>query len=152
MEFEWDPDKATGNLRKHRVSFYEAATVFGDFFGATAVDPGHSVDEHRYITVGLSNRGRLLIVAHTERRGRKGPMKKRGEKMSDELRPEYDLKQILKGGVRGKYAKRYHAGSNLVLLDPDVRKSFRNEKAVNDALRLVIALRKIGSGSAREQA
>jgi hypothetical protein len=65
--------------------------------------------------------------------------------MNDELRPEYDLGQLLKGGVRGKYAKRYHAGTNLVLLDPDVRKAFRNERAVNDALRLVIELRKVGS-------
>jgi hypothetical protein len=45
-------------------------------------------------------------------------------------------------GVRGKHAKRYHAGTNLVLLDPDIRKAFRSERAVNDALRLVIELRK----------
>jgi len=76
-------------------------------------------------------------------------MKKRENKADDELRPEYDLRQLLKGGVRGKYAKRYHAGTNLVLLDPDVRKAFRDERAVNDALRLVIELRKIGSGSGR---
>jgi hypothetical protein len=68
---------------------------------------------------------------------------------SDELRPEYDLRQLLKGGVRGKYAKRYNAGTNLVLLDPDVRKAFRSERAVNEALRLVIELRKVGTGSAR---
>jgi hypothetical protein len=61
------------------------------------------------------------------------------------LRPEYDLGQLLEGGVRGKYAKRYHAGTNLVLLDPDVRKAFRSERAVNKALRLVIELRKVGS-------
>jgi len=61
---------------------------------------------------------------------------------NDELRPEYNLGQLLKGGVRGKYAKHYHAGTNLVLLDPDVRKAFPSERAVNDALRLVIALRK----------
>jgi hypothetical protein len=65
--------------------------------------------------------------------------------MNDELRPEYDLRQLLKGGVRGKYAKRYHAGTNLVLLDPDVRKAFRSERAVNDTLRLVTELRKVGS-------
>ncbi len=69
-------------------------------------------------------------------------MKKRKDRTSDELRPEYDLRQLLKGGVRGKYAKRYHAGTNLVLLEPDVRKAFRSERAVNDALRLVIELRK----------
>jgi len=72
-------------------------------------------------------------------------MKTRTSSRSDELLPEYDLGQLLKGGVRGKYAKRYHAGTNLVLLDPDVRKAFRSEKAVNDALRLVIELRKLGS-------
>jgi hypothetical protein len=64
--------------------------------------------------------------------------------MSDELRLEYDLARLLKNGARGKYAKRYHAGTNLVLLDPDIRKAFRSEKAVNDALRLVIQLRKVG--------
>ncbi len=76
-------------------------------------------------------------------------MKKRKNKRNDELRPEYDLRQLLKGAVRGKYANRYHAGTNLVLLDPDVRKAFRNERAVNDALRLVIELRKVGRGKAR---
>jgi hypothetical protein len=57
------------------------------------------------------------------------------------MRPEYDLRALLKGGVRGRYAKRYHEGTNLVLLDPEVRKAFRDEKAVNEALRLVIRLR-----------
>lgn len=76
-------------------------------------------------------------------------MKKRRNRTNDELRPEYDLHQLLRGGIRGKYAKRYHAGTNLVLLDPDVRKAFRNERAVNDALRLVIELRKIGRRSRR---
>jgi len=76
-------------------------------------------------------------------------MRKRKSKTNDELRPEYDLRQLLKGAVRGKYAKRYHAGTNLVLLDPDVRRAFRTERAVNDALRLVIQLRKIGRGRAR---
>jgi hypothetical protein len=61
------------------------------------------------------------------------------------LRPEYDLGELLKGGVRGKYAKRYHAGTNLVLLDPDMRKAFPSERAVNKALRLVVELRKVGS-------
>ncbi len=70
----------------------------------------------------------------------------------DELRPEYDLKELLKGGVRGKYVERYRAGTNLVLLDPDVAKFFRDEKAVNDALRLVIELRKIPEGKRRRPA
>jgi hypothetical protein len=74
-------------------------------------------------------------------------MKKRRNNLNDELRPEYDLRRLFKNGVRGKYANRYQAGSNLVLLDPGVRKAFRNERAVNDALRLVIELRKIGNRS-----
>jgi hypothetical protein len=70
---------------------------------------------------------------------------KKTSSTNDDLRPEYDLRQLLKGGVRGKYAKRYHAGTNLVLLDPDVRKAFRSERAINQALRLVIQLRKVES-------
>jgi len=67
MEFEWDPNKASKNFRKHKVSFSEAATVLGDTLAITVPDPDHSVDEDRYITVGWSNRSRLLMVAHTER-------------------------------------------------------------------------------------
>jgi hypothetical protein len=78
-------------------------------------------------------------------------MKKRKDEMIDELRPEYDLRQLLKGGVRGRYAQRYHAGTNLVLLDPEVRKAFRSDKAVNDALRLVIELRKVRIAGGKSQ-
>jgi len=63
--------------------------------------------------------------------------------MDDELRPEYDLRELLKGGVRGKYAEQYRAGTNLVLLDPDVAKAFPSEKAVNEALRLVMQLARL---------
>jgi hypothetical protein len=73
-------------------------------------------------------------------------MKKHRNKKDDDLRPEYDLGRLLKGAIRGKYARRYHAGTNLVLLDPEVRRVFRDERAVNEALRLVIELRKIASG------
>ena len=63
--------------------------------------------------------------------------------LNDELRPEYDLRELLKGGVRGKYVERYRAGTNLVLLDPDIAKAFPDEATVNDALRLVIQLGEI---------
>jgi hypothetical protein len=66
----WDPNKAAKNLRKHRVAFEEAATVFDDPVFVTVVDDEHSVDEERYITLGMSTQRRLLIVAHTERDGR----------------------------------------------------------------------------------
>jgi hypothetical protein len=70
-------------------------------------------------------------------------MKKKSDEMNDELRPEYDMKSLLKDGVRGKYAKKFKEGTNLVLLEPDVAKAFPNEKAVNDALRLVIKLNEV---------
>ncbi len=67
MEFEWDPNKATRNLKKHKVSFQEAATVFNDLYSMTFIDPDHSIDESRYITIGLSHRGRIIIMSHTNR-------------------------------------------------------------------------------------
>jgi len=71
-------------------------------------------------------------------------MKKRSnDEAGDELRPEYDLGELLKEGVRGKYAERFREGTNLVLLAPDVAGAFPTEEAVNDALRLVIRLSEI---------
>ena len=70
MELEWDPAKEEQNLRKHGVSFAEAATVLADPLSETAHDPAHSDAEDRYLTVGRSVRRRLLIVAHTERGNR----------------------------------------------------------------------------------
>jgi uncharacterized protein len=66
MKFEWDPAKARSNLRKHKVSFEEAATALKDPMAATGCDPDHSVGEERIVTFGVSERGRLLVVAHTE--------------------------------------------------------------------------------------
>jgi uncharacterized protein len=66
MKFEWDPNKAESSVRKHRVSFEEAATALSDPMAATGADPDHSIAEDRYITFGVSDRGRLLVVAHTE--------------------------------------------------------------------------------------
>jgi len=63
--------------------------------------------------------------------------------MSDDLRPEYDLSK-LKGGVRGKYAKRFQKGTNLVLLSPDVAEYFPDEQSVNDALRSLVNIAKTG--------
>lgn len=67
MEFEWDPRKAEQNLRKHGVPFAEAATVFGDPLSETVLDPDHSREEERWLTIGRSMRRRLLIVSHTDR-------------------------------------------------------------------------------------
>jgi uncharacterized DUF497 family protein len=70
MNFEWDPKKATVNVKKHGVTFQEAATIFGDPLAITFDDPDHSMSENRYITFGLSIRKRLIVVSHTERGGR----------------------------------------------------------------------------------
>lgn len=67
MEFEWDPRKAAANDRKHNVTFQEAVTVFGDPLAITFDDPDHSMSEKRYLTFGLSQQKRLLVVSHTER-------------------------------------------------------------------------------------
>ncbi len=69
MRFEWDPDKAESNLKKHGVSFEEAMTVFFDPLSATFGDPDHSLDERRFVTIGYSSQHRLTVVCHTERRG-----------------------------------------------------------------------------------
>ena len=63
---------------------------------------------------------------------------KSNKEKTDELRSEYDLAALLKEGVKGKYAKRYEQGTNLVLLSPDVARDFPNDEAVNEALRLVM--------------
>lgn len=63
--------------------------------------------------------------------------------MEDELRPEYDLTELLKGGVQGKYVSRYRAGTNVVVLAPDVAQAFPTEEAVNEALRLVVRMAQI---------
>jgi len=67
MEFEWDPKKGAKNLRKHKVSFAEAATVFGDPLSVTVHDPDHSSEERRYITLGTTNQFRLVMVSHADR-------------------------------------------------------------------------------------
>jgi uncharacterized protein len=67
VNFEWDPGKARRNRRKHRISFLEAATVFGDPLAETYPDPDHSMSEQRFITVGMSSARRVLMVAHADR-------------------------------------------------------------------------------------
>lgn len=67
LRFLWDPRKATANARKHGVGFGEATTVFNDPLSVTIDDPDHSADEQRFLLLGLSNRRRVLVVAHAER-------------------------------------------------------------------------------------
>ena len=66
LQFDWDPAKATSNETKHGVAFTEAATAFGDPLSLTVPDPGHSVGEARFVLIGLTYLGRLVVVAHLE--------------------------------------------------------------------------------------
>jgi uncharacterized DUF497 family protein len=67
MKFEWDRGKAKSNLSKHGVSFEEAATVFGDPLSLTISDPGHSDEEDRFVTIGVSSKLRTIVLVHTDR-------------------------------------------------------------------------------------
>jgi uncharacterized protein len=66
MRFEWDEKKAARNLVKHNISFEEAITVFGDPLSDTFPDPDHSLNEHRFIIIGASESGKILVVSHTD--------------------------------------------------------------------------------------
>jgi uncharacterized DUF497 family protein len=66
MKIEWDPRKAKSNFRKHKVSFEEDSTVLSNPMAATGADPDHSITEDRFITFGVSEKGRPLVVAHTD--------------------------------------------------------------------------------------
>jgi uncharacterized DUF497 family protein len=67
MDFEWNSQKADINLKKHDVSFQEASAVFGDYLSFTYPDSGHSIQEKRYIIIGLSSKNRVLVISHTYR-------------------------------------------------------------------------------------
>ena len=66
MDFGWDPEKDQSNQRKHDVTFLEASTVLGDPMELTIYDPDHSEGEHRFLSMGRSSSGRLLVVSYTE--------------------------------------------------------------------------------------
>ncbi|MEW6357714.1 MAG: BrnT family toxin [Planctomycetota bacterium] len=67
LNFEWDDEKAKANLKKHKISFDEAATVFMDPFSITIPDPAHSADEQRFTDIGSSDKARVVVVVYTER-------------------------------------------------------------------------------------
>ena len=132
MRFEWDGTKAASNLKKHRVSFDEAVTVFYDPLAATFGDPDHSQDESRLITVGYSAR-----VARPSAKG--NVMKTKRPAQADDLRSEYNFDYST--AVRGKYYGRLiREGANVAVLEPDVARVFRSSAAVNKALRSLLRL------------
>lgn len=121
----WDPNKARSNLKKHGVSFEEAASVLRDPLSVTIDDPLHSDEEERFVTIGRSNRNRPLIVVHSDSeqtiRVISARVATRGE------RTKYE--------VRGKYANRFAKDTIMVVLDPDVAEVFPDRASVNKALR-----------------
>ncbi len=66
MRFSWDPNKDRLNQRDHGITFQEATTLFGDSLAVTVSDPDHSIGEERFITIGQSSSGQLLVVCHIE--------------------------------------------------------------------------------------
>lgn len=168
IQFEWDEEKASGNKEKHCVSFEEARTIFNDPFAITIADPDHSAHEDRWLDIGFSSQGRLLVVWYAERSGsiriigsrRATKAEERVSQMSenehrpDEMREEYDFS----AGVRGKHYKSWRAGHTVVvtkadgsieqrhftlqdgavMLDPDLRVRFPDSESVNMALRSLV--------------
>jgi hypothetical protein len=150
LEFEWDEAKAKGNLKKHGVSFEEASSIFGDPLALTIPDPLHSEEEDRFLT--LANRiaagswscvrptgvTKFASSARGWRRAARGrTMKKAAKSKRDpDMLDEYDFS----AGVRGKYAKRYAEGTNVVVLAPDVAAAFPDAQSVNDALRALVQI------------
>jgi uncharacterized DUF497 family protein len=173
LSFEWDEGKSKRNLEKHGVPFEEAKTASNDPLAITLADPDHSREEDRYLDIGLSSRGRVIVVWYTERLENiriigcrratplKGKLMKRGKKELDdgEMRKEYDFS----GGVRGKYYKAYRQGHTVrigredgstsvqyftqedgaIMLDPDVKPYFPDSESVNKALRSLITQERV---------
>lgn len=155
LKFEWDDAKARSDLRKHGVSFEQAATGFGDPLAYTFADPDHSVREARFITIGQSNDRLLAVVAHAERgpghphhQRPQGDTSDRSMSKVEDMRAEYRREDLGKG-VRGKYLRRYKRGTNLVLLDDRVARAFPTSEAVNDALLGLLALAEKARPAAR---
>ncbi len=142
MIYEWDPKKAKANLRKHGMSFEEAATVFLDPLAVTYPDPDHSGDEIREITIGHSAKRKVVFLSHTQRGDRIRIIGAR------EATPRLSK---LKGGVRGKYYRQATAGTNLVLIDPELTEIFPDTESVNRALRLLADTAASATGRKRTQ-
>jgi hypothetical protein len=133
----------TKDVEAPRISFEEATSAFYDALSVTIADPDHSVNESRFLLIGMTTTRRLVVVAHTivvdeyESSMQGGRPAKNEQAMkkadSDEMRPEYDFSS----GVRGKYLPRLAKGANVVVLDRDMAKVFPTSKAVNDALRVL---------------
>jgi len=147
VHFEWDSAKAPKNLRKHRVSFEAALSVFYDPLAVTGGDPDHSPGEESLATFGQPASSFSYAIPSAVRQSAssalavlllaKGAFMRKAKSASDELRAEYkrsDFKKL----ERGKYYERVKAGSNIVVLDPEVAAVFPNSAAVNKALHSLV--------------
>lgn len=148
LAFEWDLRKARSNLAKHGVAFEEASTIFGDSLSLTI--PDSNIRESKSVTSRWVERltancslsfipTEAIISASSAQDGRVREnasfMKKVSNKFARKpMQDEYDFSQ----GERGKYARRYALGTNVVVLEPDVAKVFSNSKSVNVSLRKII--------------
>jgi len=162
--YEWNAATAKTNIQKHGVSFDEAATVFLDPLALTFPDPDHPGGEEREITIGHTAGHKVAFVSHCQREiayessahGRRpeesrGNMKKvSANRIDDDLRPEYDLSQ-LKGGVRGKYYRQAMAGTNLMLIEPELAEVFPDSESVNRALRFLVDTAEAAAGPVRHR-
>lgn len=149
MQYDFDPRKAAANLRKHRVSFDEAITVFADPLRSTVSDEEHSLDEQRFISIGQSTRGRILFVVTLKPTllcaslARASPLRPSESNMKksaklDPLaeRPDLDFSK----GVRGRYTNLLAKGTNLAIIDPALHPYFPDSESVNRALRAFLAI------------
>jgi uncharacterized DUF497 family protein len=150
FSFEWNEEKASANLRRHKVSFDEAATVFSDLFSNTIADPDHSTDEERYIDIGTSDKGRVLywscpilnvvkiyelLAAARQRQLNGDVMKKEISKTKpinkdDEMRSEYDFTSA----VRGKHYRAMQAGYTITIHRADGTILVKEVKPVKGAI------------------
>lgn len=140
LSFEWDEEKAAENYHKHGVSFEEGVTIFCDPLSMSIPDPDHSTNEQRYIDIGASEDGRVLVVSYTEReeicalsvagkqREENGDsMKKASTKTTaegDDMRAEYDFT----GGIRGKHYGAMQGGYTITVHQADGSTEVREVK------------------------
>jgi uncharacterized DUF497 family protein len=109
----------------------EAATVFADPLALTYHDPDHSLSEERFITVGMSRNGRVLIVAHSDRGENIRIISARKTTLHENIMKKTTRRRKPTDELRSKYTTRYQAGTNLMLLSPDVAEYFPDEQSVN---------------------
>jgi len=155
VRFKWDARKAASNLKKHKISFDEATSVFRDPLAVIFDDEDHSADEGREIIIGHSLLNRLVLVCFTERQNgdvrilranspaknektmKKARASKTRKNVDSEMRPEYRFDY--RKGRPNRFASRANDEALIVLVDPDIAEVFPNSESVNRALRALIS-------------